>query len=180
MNIFYLDRTPQQAAEWMVDRHVVKMILESAQLLCTAHRMLDGNQIPGKSRTGRNVKRFVLDDDRNVMLYQATHVNHPSAVWARTSTDNYLWLMEHFCALNREYSYRYGDKVHKCFELASLLQSPPKNLKIHNLTEMPCAMDKQYIISTDPVINYRNYYKYGKKHLHRYTKRDFPLWLLDK
>lgn len=178
MNIFYIDKTPQQAAEWMVDSHVVKMILESAQLLCTAHRMLDGNQIPGKSRTGRNVKRFVLSDDRDAVLYQATHVNHPSAVWARTSTNNYLWLMEHFYALNREYSYRYGNKVHKCFGLASLLQSPPKNLKKHELTEMPCAMDKQYIISADPVINYRNYYKYGKARLHRWTNRQPPDWII--
>ena len=89
MNIFFLSENPVQAAEWMVDKHVVKMILESAQLLSTAHRIIDGRETQGKSATGRNVKRWILNDAREPVLYSATHINHPSAVWCRQSVENY-------------------------------------------------------------------------------------------
>jgi len=161
----------------MVDRHVVKMILESAQLLSTAHRVLDGKETPGKSATGRNVKRWVLDDERNNIMYEATHVNHPSAVWCRTSVENYLWLVEHFFGLLDEYTYRY-EKSHKCSTMGYVLQSPPQNLRDFDMTEMPCAMDKQYVISDDPVTNYRNYYKVGKARMHNWTNRQPPEWIL--
>jgi len=162
----------------MVDKHVVKMVLESAQLLCTTHRILDGRMVAAKSKTGRNVKRFVLDDARDSVLYTATHVNHPSAVWTRKSIENYNWLYEHFYALGCEYTYRY-EKTHKCFtgEMNYMLQSPPLNLRDYDMTKMPSAMDDEYKISDDPITNYRNYYKHGKKHLHAYTKRGLPPWL---
>ena len=163
----------------MVDKHVVKMILESAQLLCTAHRILDGRMVAAKSKTGRNVKRFVLDDARDSVLYTATHVNHPSAVWARRSVENYNWLYEHFYALGREYTYRY-EKTHKCFtgEMSYMLQSPPLNLREYDMTEMPSAMDDEYKISDDPITNYRNYYKLGKARMHAWKKRQPPTWIL--
>ena len=68
LNIFYISDDPTQAAQWMVDKHVVKMILESAQLLSTAHRLLDGRVTAGKSKLGRNVKRYILDDGREPVL----------------------------------------------------------------------------------------------------------------
>ena len=80
MNIFYIDKDPVQAAEWMVDKHVVKMILESAQLLCTAHRFLDGTEYVDAT-SGRRIKRWMLSDARESVLYSATHINHPSAIW---------------------------------------------------------------------------------------------------
>jgi hypothetical protein len=177
MNIFYISPNAIQAAQWMVDKHVVRMILESAQLLSTSHRLLDGELYAGKSKSGRSAKRWRLYDHREDSIYSATHINHPSAVWTRTSVENYLWLVEHFYALNEEYTYRYG-KVHKCFGLAYDLQSPPKNLTEYDMTPMPCAMDKSYIISDDPVVNYRNYYKTGKQHLHCWSKRNPPDWIL--
>lgn len=178
INIFYISTSPQQAAEWMVDRHVVKMILETAQLLSTAHRVLDGEEILGKSKTGRSVKRYILHDERDTIMYQATHINHPSAIWTRTAVENYLWLVEHFYALLDEYKYRY-QKTHKCTDLAYHLQSPPQNLREFDQTEMPCAMDVKYIIAKDPVVNYQNYYRHGKFHLHSYTRRQAPPWLTD-
>lgn len=180
MNIFYISPDPEEAARWMVDKHVVKMILESAQLLSTAHRVLDGRLTAGKSKTGRNVKRYVLEDAREPVVYTATHVNHPSAVWARKSVENYNWLYEHFFELGREYTYRYG-KTHKCFqgEMPHMLSSPPHNLREYEMTLMPSAMAPEYIINADPVINYRNYYKVGKKNLHAYTRRDPPPWLYE-
>ena len=168
---------PVIAAQSLVDKHCVKMILESAQLLSTAHRLLDGHEYTGKTLTGRNVRRWSLADPRDPVLYQATHINHPSAVWARTSVENYNWLYDHFFALLMEYNHRYG-KTHKCAgDLAYMLGSPPYNLKDYDMTEMPCAMAKEYIISSNPVENYRNYYKNGKNHLHKWTKRERPEWL---
>ena len=178
MNIFFVSPDPAQAAQWMVDKHVVKMILESAQLLSTAHRVLDGREVAGKSKTGRNAKRWVFDDARDEVLYQATHINHPSAVWARKSVENYNWLVEHFFALGEEYTYRYG-KTHKCFgELSYQLQSPPKNLTNYDMTTMPSAMDPEYVVSEDPIVNYRNYYKIGKARMHSWKKRQPPFWII--
>ena len=112
LNIFYVDSDPIEAAQSLVDKHVVKMILESAQLLSTAHRIIDGREIEGVSKSGRKARRWILDDAREPVLYTATHVNHPSAIWARTSILNYNWLADHFFALLNEYTYRY-DKHHK-------------------------------------------------------------------
>lgn len=177
MNIFYLDECPIQCAEWMVDKHVVKMILETAQLLSTAHRLHDGEEYEGKTQTGRKVRRWSLSDHRDNVIYTATHINHPSAVWARTSVENYNWLVDHFFALMNEYNYRY-DKQHKCFgEIGYLLQSPPNNLKDYDMTKMPSCMDDQYIISEDPIKNYRNYYQHGKSHMFSWKRRDPPPWI---
>lgn len=179
MNIFYLDKDPVVAARWMVDKHVVKMILESAQLLCTAHRLLDGVETLGKSATGRNVKRWVLSDAREPVLYSATHINHPSAVWCRQSVENYNWLTDHMFALLHEYTHRYN-KQHKIEgELSYMLQSPPHNLREYDSTLMPSAMADEYKISDDPIVNYRNYYKIGKSRMHKWTNRQPPEWIND-
>jgi hypothetical protein len=177
MNIFYLDRDPVQAAQWMVDKHVVKMILESAQLLSTAHRFLDGTEYVDAS-SGRRIKRWALADSREPIVYKATHINHPSAVWCRQSVENYNWLSDHLYALSAEYTYRYG-KTHKCITdgLAYVLQSPPLKLKEWDETPMICAMDEKYVVSKDPVENYRNYYRQGKPHLHKWTNRAPPPWI---
>lgn len=178
MNIFYLSASPAEAARWMVDKHVVKMILESAQLMSTAHRVVDGRMYVGKTATGRNIKRYRLDDARDSVLYSATHINHPSAVWARQSVENYNWLFEHFFALGQEYTHRYG-KTHKCFQgdLAYMLSSPPHGVREYAMTKMPSAMDEQYIVSDDPIVNYRNYYRLGKINLHSWKNRQPPEWI---
>ena len=177
MNIFYIDHDPAQAAQWMVDKHVVKMILESAQLLSTAHRLLDGIEVEGKSATGRKARRWVLADERDPIIYQATHINHPSAVWCRQSVENYNWLVDHFFALMGEYTHRYG-KQHKCYgELSYMLQSPPHKLKDWDWTPMPSAMADEYIISEDALTNYRNYYILGKVRMHKWTNRQPPEWI---
>ena len=177
MNIFQVDEDPVIAAQCLVDKHVVKMILESAQLLSTAHRVLDGVEIEGKSQTGRKARRWILPDAREGVIYMATHINHPSAVWCRESVENYLWLVEHFFGLMNEYIHRYN-KVHKCNgEISFMLQSPPFNLKEYDKTEMPSCMAEEYIISDDPLTNYRNYYRIGKLNLHKWTNRQPPEWI---
>ncbi len=176
MNIFYIDVSPAQCAQWMVDRHVVKMILETCQLLSTAHRVLDGTPTQSKSKTGRKVTRYVLDDYREPVTYQATHINHPSSVWCRESIQNYEWLHDHLGALLTEYTHRYN-KIHSCVPLSETLKTAPLNIKHGLFTQPTPAMDASFIISQDSVENYRNYYKQGKVHLFAWTNREKPFWL---
>ena len=177
MNIFYIDRDPRVCAEQMVDKHVVKMILETAQLLSTAHRILDGEEYVGQSPSGRKAKRWRLPDDRETTLYSATHINHPSAVWCRQSKANYHWLYQHFLGLLDEYTYRYG-KTHKCAAMSDDLGQFPQNIADKLGTAPTPAMAEEYIVSKDSLESYRNYYKQGKIHLHKWTKRNPPEWLV--
>ena len=177
MNIFYIDEDPVEAARMMVDKHVVKMILESAQLLSTAHRVVDGEEFVDAS-SGRKKKVWKLDDKRDTIFYSATHINHPSAVWARSAVENYNWLVDHLFALSDEYTYRYGRRHLTMTKMALEIKSPPFGLKEWDMTPMPSCMPKELIISDNPVENYRNYYKYGKANLHKWTKREAPAWII--
>jgi len=180
VNIFYVDQSPVKAAQALVDKHVVKMLVESAQLLSTAHRVIDGQEVRLKvEKNGkiRNKKVWVLNDARNEILYNATHRNHPSAIWVRQSVENYNWLVEHLFALSDEYTYRY-DKKHKTItRLGFEIQSPPYGLQSWDWTPMPSCMDDEYKISDDPVLNYREYYRRGKDHLHKWKRREPPNWI---
>ena len=179
MNIFAVDKDPYIAAQCLVDRHVVKMVLETAQLLSTAHRLLDGEEYIGKSVSGkRSARRWRLPDERENILYAATHINHPSAVWCRQTNNNYNWLYCHFEGLLNEYTYRYG-KTHKCAatEFRQLLKTLPANISTGYLTPVTPAMLDEYKIGVDSLASYRNYYKVGKTHLHKWTKREMPEWM---
>ena len=168
MNIFYLSEDPDECARWMVDKHVVKMILETAQLLSTAHRVLDGDPDDGR----------LHDKLTNELLYKRTHKNHPSAIWARESDGNYRWLYRHLLALLKEYTFRYGK--HHAVEtkgISGRLRHFPFKIKQGLRTPMPSCMDEEYRISDDPVVNYRNYYKIGKAHLHNWKNRSPPDWI---
>lgn len=178
MNIFYLDSDVKTAAEYHVDKHCVKMILETAQLLSTAHRILDGVQTVVKSKTNRNKKVWKLNDSRETILYSATHVNHPSAVWARQSSANYQWLWSLMQELCKEYTYRYG-KVHKCEQIGLLqeLSKAPNNISDRPFTEPTPAMPDQYKVPGDSVQSYRNYYNGEKQRMFSWKKRDIPKWI---
>lgn len=161
MNIFYLDRDPVVAAQAMTNKHVVKMILESAQLLSTAHRVLDGTPTTQYSKSGARLLRYSHPND---LLYKSTHINHPSAIWVRTSSSNYGWLYNHFVALCQEYTSRYG-KVHATdIRLRVFLATPPTALTSTKHTLMPCAMPDEYIYEGNPVLSYRHYYIKEKLH----------------
>jgi Pyrimidine dimer DNA glycosylase len=180
MNIFFLDEDPRQAAEWMVDRHILSQIRESALMLSTAHRVMDGLEVQlelEKDGKVRKKKVWVLDDTRNEIMYNAGHINHPSAVWVRQAVENYLWLVDHLFALSDEYTHRYGKKHATMTQLGYEIQSPPFALKDWDMTPMPCVMPDQYKISDNYIDNYRNYYKYGKADLHKWKKRDKPYWI---
>lgn len=94
MNIFYLHNDPTECAKLHADKHVVKMILEYAQLLSTAHRILDGHEVIEQTANGRRIKRWKLESDLDKVLYKSTHSNHPSAIWVRQNQQNYIWLSQ--------------------------------------------------------------------------------------
>lgn len=176
MNIFYLNADPVLCAQQHVDKHVVKMIVEYAQLLSTAHRLLDGAETLGFSASGRAVKRWQLPDERDEVLYQATHKQHPSALWTRASKENYLWLYRLFDCLLTEYSFRYG-KIHSTARLSSTLQNVPSHIISQGFTEPTPAMPHDYIVTGDVVQSYRNYYLGSKSHLFAWKNRPIPDWI---
>ena len=181
MNIFYTDHNPNTCAKYHMDKHVIKQILEYAQLLSTAHRVLDGTLSTGLSKTGRKQTRYVLPDDRESMLYSATHINHPSAIWCRQSIANYDWLHSLLVELCKEYTYRYG-KVHKCERdgLVKLLGIYPKNLKPRLFTEPTPAMPDDVKVLDNSLESYRNYYVKNKSKLASWSgkinSRPIPEW----
>jgi len=181
MNIFYLHNDPKVCAEMHADKHVVKMILEYAQLLSTAHRVIDGVETLGVSDSGRKQTRYVLADDREHKLYKATHLNHPSAIWARQSYANYVWLSKLLTELCREYTYRYG-KVHKVERdgLEEELMYAPNNIPTADFTEPTPAMPNEVKVAGNSIASYHNYYINNKQHLARWSgkinSRPVPDW----
>ena len=167
------------------------MILEYAQLLCTAHRIIDGVVSFGVSQSGRKKVIYVLADNRDTVLYSATHINHPSAVWVRQSAQNYMWLAELLEECCKEYTHRY-DKVHKV-ERDGLMQALknqfPTNIPDGSFTEPTPAMPEDVKVlkeihtdryELDSLASYRNYYIQNKMHLANWKNREVPEWYITK
>tara|TARA_R110002049_G_scaffold151738_1_gene315481 strand:- start:1507 stop:2001 length:495 start_codon:yes stop_codon:yes gene_type:complete len=151
MNIFYVNTDPAKAAICLPDKLVVKMPLESAQMLSTAHRVHNGEEWC----------------DLNG-IYKKAYLNHPCTIWARESVQNYTWLYYHFYALCKEYETRY-DRQHLSFvKLNDKLCQAPIGIPDIGLTPMPQAMPDQYKDS-DPVKAYRNYL-INEKHYAQWNK----------
>lgn len=164
MNIFYLDSSPRKAAQYHCDKHVVKMILEYAQLLSTAHRVLDGNNVGGKW------VHPTLDD----VLYKATHVNHPSSIWVREGWFNYMWLYDLFLNLGSEYAARYG-KIHATStKLENVLKTAPNNIPFA-WTKLKPAVGREVSEDEDLVEVYREYYQ-TKSFLMTWKNLNPPEW----
>ena len=154
MNIFILDHDIDKCAEYHVDKHIVKMPLESAQMLCTAHHHYgNGDNVP----------------------YKKAHYNHPSTIWVRDNCENYAWLYRHMLALGEEYTKRYG-KTHltitKCKE--PLSKAPP-GMPWLGFTQPPQAMPDEYK-NKCAVKAYRAYYNGEKSYFAKWTTRDTPEW----
>jgi hypothetical protein len=154
MNVFVLSEDPEEAAQYQCDKHVVKMCLETAQILSSAVRFYDA----------------ALD-----LQYKSTHVNHPCCVWARETQSNFLWLYKHGIALCHEYQFRYG-KVHKslaviqdCYRLRSVIPFGKQ-------TDFPLCMPDEYKCD-DAVQSYRNYYRGDKARFAKWRGGKFlPDW----
>ena len=173
MNIFYLSSNPDECAQWHVDKHVTKMSIEYAQLLSTAHRILDGTQ--QTLTTPRKKTIWTLSDDRETTLYKATHANHPSCLWTRQSDANYVWLLNLWKSLLAEYTYRYG-KVHGCAKLLPALSTPPCKIPKTTFTEPPAAMPDVCKRST-AIETYHEYYRTHKRSFASWKHRDVPAFM---
>jgi hypothetical protein len=153
------------------------MILEYAQLLSTAHRVIDGFPCTTLSKSGRRKQTFQLADSRDAVLYSATHINHPSAVWVRKSYENYIWLYQLFTELLKEYTYRYH-KLHACEKLVETLYTPPTNIpKGVGFSEPTPAMPDDYKVANDSIQSYKNYYLGDKSHMFSWKNRETPSWI---
>ena len=152
MNIFYLDKDIQLCAQYHCDKHVIKMILEYAQILCT-----------------------VLHKRGKLAPYHPTHINHPCVLWAGESQENWEWLRNLAQALNEEYRFRFDKLInHKSYNVILTLPSP--DLPRMGLTERPQTMPDEYKVMGDPVAAYRNYYIHGKQKILAWRKRGAPWW----
>ncbi len=153
MNIFVLDLDIDQCARYHCDQHVVKMILESVQIACTA----------------LNEKGFQTP-------YRSTHSKHPCVLWAGKSFANLQWLLQLAEALNREYQYRYRTlKDHR--SLAVVEQIQKMRFESIGLTEFAQAVPESYKVPGDPVLAYRNFYVGEKLRFARWTRRRKPGWI---
>ena len=152
MNIFVLDSNIKKCAQYHCDKHVVKMILESAQILSTVLR-LNGVDYG----------------------YKATHANHPCTSWAGKSLSNWKWLRNFAFELNQEYRFRFGREInHKSFDLIQSM--PALIIPDFGLTLFAQVMPEKYR-HKDPITAYRNYYVGEKKAIFSWTKRTTPFWV---
>lgn len=152
MNIFVLDSNIKKCAEYHCDKHVVKMILESAQILSSVLRINNIN-----------------------CGYKITHPNHPCVLWTGKSLSNWRWLRELAKALNTEYRFRFNkEKNHKSFDLTQGMPIP--RIPDCGLTPFVKIMPEKYQ-HKNPVNAYRKYYLGEKKAILKWTKRSIPFWI---
>jgi hypothetical protein len=169
MNLFILSLIQKEIAEYMMDKHVSKILLEAVQMLCSAKRILDP------------------DDKINNSLYKLAHKNHPVTIWCRKSKANFIWTLDLVEALHNEWRFRYGHpitKFHKSYLIALVLrENIPNDDKFEEvrLTEFALAMPVEYK-SNDPVESYRNYYMSEEKQkIATWNKRrNKPEWYINK
>lgn len=183
MNIFYLDREPKTCAEMHCDKHVVKMIIEYAQLLSTAHRLLDGTQdiekryvLGSLPARWRHIKVWKYPSEyMDKGLMRASHVNHPSNIWVRESKENYMWLCQMWLWLMKEYTHRYG-KHHACENRVEYLMNAPKNIPSKAFTDPTPAMPEYCKVKNDSLSSYHKYYIQEKVRFAKWTAREMPTW----
>ena len=152
MNIFYLDWNLKRCAEYHTDPHVVRMILESSQMLCNALH-----------HTGQNAP------------YRPVHMNHPCSIWTRDSLSNWHWLKNLVLHLNREFRFRYMGKDHQSYVTAMTLELP--DIEDKGITPRPQCVPEEYKRKDDPIKAYRIYYTRSKSHLHEWTGRSTPKFI---
>jgi len=151
MNIFVLDLDPSIAAQMQCDKHVVKMVLETAQLLCSVY-------------------------SNGTAPYKRTHYKHPCAIWTRECIENWQWLLEHGNALSKEYTFRYN-KQHKTQSVLDWLHNNrPQLPSLGTTTAFVQCMPKIYK-TVDAVRAYQSYYNGTKQNIARWNKsRSKPSW----
>jgi hypothetical protein len=156
MNIFFLDKTPEKSAQYLCDKHIPKMVLESAQMLSTA------------------VQKYTGELD---YLYKSAYPNHPMTKWVGFNQANFNWSLKNANFISQEYCKRF-DKIHKSSNiLLNIYYNNHKfNIPEGNFTEPPQCMPDEYR-DTDYVTAYRRYYNNDKKYFAKWEKgRSCPKW----
>jgi hypothetical protein len=167
MNLFILSLIQKEIAQFMMDKHLHKILLEAVQMLCSAKRILDP------------------DDEINDKLYKLAHKNHPVTIWCRTSRENFIWVLDLVEELHIEWRFRYGHpktKFHKSYLVSLILrENIPREARFdtEGLTPFALAMPVQYK-TDDPVLSYRNYYMSEEKQkiASWKKKREKPEWYI--
>jgi hypothetical protein len=163
------------------------MIIEYAQLMSTAHRVIDGEQYTDLTANGRRIQRWRLDDEREHILYKASHMNHPSAIWCRENLYNYQWLYTMWSHLLDEYTHRYG-KIHSCQKLQDVLQNWPENIPLGKFFAPTPAMPVDLkVLAENPVPgrkydslkSYHKYYIQEKVRFAKWKNRNIPEWFVN-
>jgi hypothetical protein len=156
MNLFILSRSQKRIAKYMIDKHVHKILLEAAQMLCSAVRVLS----PDSDFTG---------------IYKLAHKNHPVSIWCRNSRANFEWTLELVEALHQEWQFRHGHtKIHKSYLVCKKLVIP-STFPEEGLTPFAICMPDQYK-TDDAIESYRNYYRADKAKMASWKNRDKPYW----
>lgn len=175
MNIFLLSKNPRDAAIWQHDRHVVKMILESTQMLCTVIQDRHSDFMTKWSH-------IIREAENPADLYKPTHRNHPCTLWAGDAPENFEWLLNHAFDLCDEYRFRFG-KTHKSRQLLSLILA--YHVKYNDVALMepiyfPCCMPDEYQKFRSSVANYQLFYIRSKIHQShvKWTNRGMPKFIL--
>lgn len=189
MNIFVLDLNHKLNAQYHVDKHIVKMPSEAAQMLGTAYRLIHGEhcKVLIQFSDGLREKDWWLIESDKVMVYQsklllqrwtvmgAGYIHHPCTKWVLASKANFRWLQQYALALNAEWKYRYGH-VKNHASINRMIQTPMPDIPDIELTPFAQAMDDE-CKDPDPVLAYREYYRTQKGHLFAWKKRSRPDWL---
>ena len=168
MNIFFLDQDAQQAARMHCDKHCVKMILETAQILNTVINL--------------------RGTESSIWGYGITHIHHPCTKWAGKTRGNFNWLRNLGIALLEEYTFRYGRRHASTNYILGSGWVSRNNIIDGDLVWLPEESNEltppaqcmpTYCKNEDPVQAYRNYYITEKYRMLSYTKREVPKWLTD-
>ena len=182
MNIFFLHLNQRLCALYHCDKHVVKMILETLQILCSVHHVSQEFYKEDRAEAEADYDLMTYDvaayDEFNpshTIPYKLTHQNHPCSVWARESLSNYLWLTKLGIELCKEYTYRYG-KTHKCEPLIYEMFDNFPAIPDVGFTTPAQAMPDEYK-NKSFVKAYRAYYLGEKKRMLVWKKRDIPAWV---
>lgn len=177
MNIFILDYNMEENAKQYCNAHIVKMITEHTQILCTAYWFYNLSYIfPLKNLKTKEQKRIYKQQTN---LFIPTHINHPCNIWARESFSNYQYLYRLNQCLHNEWKYRFNhtpEENHKSY--LTMLRIPQDfNFNDKGLTQFTQAMPEQYR-NADTVKAYRSYYINEKK-FSQWIKRPVPQWFTE-
>lgn len=183
-----------------LNSHIVKMTIEVAQLLSTAHRVLDGKLEVKVLPDGKKQKLWLLEGETTVLesrlntfsgktvtkhfidkpiCYNLSHQNHPCAIWCRETSANYVWLFEHFKATAEEFTYRYGKEHKTWIDCKDFLSKSPLNIKQGSLTPFAQAMAEEFK-DKDATIAYQNYYVGAKASFAIWTRRPVPTFFKER